>query len=129
MARPETHNDLDRWRTKPVELATINTTEFLQTGSARLCAAIFSLIEAAEADGYVVDRDTFTVSREKTQEELDEVLSEAQRGWDADQERYEKAAADPAAFLEENSWATFYVNNHAEKEGLPTVEWPEEASS
>lgn len=129
MARPETHNDLDSWTTRPVELATINTTEFLQKGSARLCAAIFSLIEAAEADGYAVDRSTFTISREKTLDELDELLASAQRGWDADQERYEKAAADPAAFLEEKAWARFYVDNHAEKEGLPAVEWPEEVSS
>ena len=129
MARPETHNDLDSWATRPVELATINTTEFLQKGSARLCAAIFSLIEAAEADGYVVDRSTFTVSREKTQEELDELLSIAAGNWDADLARYEKAAADSAEFLEESAWARTYVDRFAEKEGLPAVKWPEEDQS
>ena len=128
MARPETHDDLSTWMTKPVDLATINTTEFLKKGSARLCAAIFSLIEAAEADGYAVDRETFTIKREQTQEELDGMLESAQNSWDMDQERYEEAVADPAAFLGEKSWAKFYVERHAEKEGLTAVEWPEEAS-
>lgn len=117
MARPTTHDDLPDYLRAQHSVAHIEAEYVVKYPS--LGQHLLAALAEAERLGLTVEAGAITLP--KTDEELDNALTQAQRSWDVSAERYEKAVVDPES-VEVGIWRKI-TNDWARENGLPEVEW------
>ena len=87
MTRPATHDDIPAYERKPVEMARIAPSAFMEFPT--LAPHLAAVLAEAHALGLVLDADDGTIGRERTTDELDAALASKQRFWDLGEKDYQ----------------------------------------
>lgn len=121
MTRPETIEDIPDYRREDHTFIQVDP-QFLTTDIA-VGAAMLNLIAAARASEiFEVSEDgEFKVTVPLTDKEIETRVKDAQRSWDYDAERYEKACTGQ----EVPDYFRNSINIWAKDEGRDTIDWDE----
>lgn len=130
MSRPTKFEDLNDYSQQGPMVATFNYVDFLSLPRKTLIR-ILKTIESLDkdvADG-LMDKEGSFNSREDlvyrfrpTEEDREKKLRAAQSEWDRTKKRYEDALEDAASVPD---WMHWFINQWAEQEGKPAIEWPD----
>lgn len=130
MTRPTKFEDLSDYDQQGRMIATFNHVDFL-TLPRKTLIRILKTVESLDkdvADGFLdkkggVNSGEDIVYRIRpTEADRRRKLRSAQSEWDRTKGRYEDALEDPASVPD---WMHWLVNQWAEQEGKPTIQWPD----
>lgn len=125
MTRPTKFEDLDDYDQQGRMVASFSHVDFL-TLPRKTLIRILKTVEFLDkdvADG-VLDKkgsgEDLVYRLRPTEEERERKLRSAQSEWDRTKKRYEDALEDPTSVPD---WMHWLVNQWAEQEGKPTIQW------
>ena len=130
MTRPTKFEDLSDYDQQGRMVATFNHVDFL-TLPRKTLIRILKTVESLDKDvaGGILDKKGSINSGEDlvyrlrpTEEDRARKLRSAQSEWDRTKKRYEDALEDPTSVPD---WMHWLVNQGAEREGKPTIQWPD----
>lgn len=134
MPRPTKFEDLTAAVQKGPNVATFGPSCFLSLPRKALIRVLKTLesLDACAADG-LLDKEGSTDTGETiayylrpTDADRKRKLSSAQGEWDRTKKRYEDALEDAASVP---GWMHWLINQWAEAEGKPTIQWPDTESN
>lgn len=130
MSRPTKFEDLSNYDQQGRTVATFNHVDFL-TLPRKTLIRVLKTVESLDkdvADGRLdktgsIDTGEDLVYRFRpTEADRERKLRSAQSEWDRTKKRYEDALADPTSVPD---WMHYLVNQWAEAEGKPAIQWPD----
>lgn len=130
MTRPTKFEDLSDYDQQGRMIATFNHADFLSLPRKTLIRVLKTLesLDKGVADGLLdkdgsIDGSKDIVYRLRlTEEDHRRKLRSAQSEWDRIKNRYENALEDPASAPD---WMHWLINQWAETEGKPAIQWPD----
>lgn len=130
MTRPTKFEDLSDYDQQGRMVATFNHVDFLNLPRKTLIR-ILKTVESLNKDvaegilnkkGSINSGEDLVYRLQPTEEERERKLRSAQSEWDRTKMRYEDALEDPTSVPD---WMHWLVNQWAEQEGKPTIQWPD----
>ena len=130
MARPTKFEDLSDYDQQGRMVATFNHVDFL-TLPRKTLIRILKTVESLDkdvADGLLDKKGSLNTGEDlvyrlrPTEKDRQRKLCSAQSEWDRTKGRYEDALEDPTSVPD---WMHWLVNQWAEQEGKPTIQWPD----
>lgn len=128
MTRPTKFEDLSDYDQRGRVVATFDLMDFL-TLPRKTLIRILKTVESLDkdvADGILDKEGSINTGRDlvyrvrPTKEDRERKLRSAQSEWDRTKKRYEDAEEDPTSVPD---WMHWLVNQWAEQEGKPTIQW------
>lgn len=130
MSRPTKFEDLNAYDMQGPMVATFNHVNFLSLPRKTLIR-VLKTIESLDKDvaaglldkqGSLETGEDLVYRFRPTEEDREKKLRAAQSEWDRTKKRYEDALEDTASVP---NWMHWLINQWAEQEGKPTIEWPD----
>lgn len=130
MTRPAKFEDLSDYDQQGRMIATFNHVDFL-TLPRKTLIRILKTVESLDkdvADGLLDKKGSINTGEDlvyhlrPTEEDRERKLRNAQSEWDRTKGRYEDALKDPASVP---NWMRWLINQWAEQEDKPTIQWPD----
>lgn len=130
MSRPTKFEDLGAYEQQGLKIASFCPSLFLSFPRKTLIRAL-KTIESLDKDladglldkeGSIDDGDEIIYRLRPTEKDRERKLRNAQSEWDRTKKRYEDALEDTASVPD---WMHWLINQWAEQEGKPTIEWPD----
>lgn len=130
MPRPIKFEDLSDYDQQGRMVATFNHVDFL-TLPRKTLIRILKTIESLDKDvadgvldkkGCINTEEDLVYRLRPTEEGRARKLRNAQSEWDRTKKRYEDALEDPTSVPD---WMHWLINQWAESEGKPTIQWPD----
>lgn len=130
MARPTKFEDLSNYDQQGRMIATFNHADFL-TLPRKTLTRILKTVESLDKDvadglldkkGSINSGEDLTYRLRPTEKDRERKLRSAQSEWDRTKKRYEDALDDPTSVPD---WMHYLVNQWAEQEGKPAIQWPD----
>lgn len=128
MTRPTKFEDLDDYNQQGRMLATFNHLDFLTLPRKTLIRILKTVesLDKAVADGLLDKKGSINSGEDlvyrlrPTEEDRARALRSAQSEWDRTKKHYEDALEDPTSVP---NWTHWLVNQWAEQEGKPAIQW------
>lgn len=130
MTRPTKFEDLSDYAQEGPKVASFDPALFLSLPRKTLIR-VLKTVESLDKDvadglldkkGSIDDGDEIIYRLRPTKEDRERKLRSAQSEWDRTKKRYEDALEDPASVPD---WMHWLVNQWAEQEGKPAIQWPD----
>lgn len=130
MPRPAKFEDLSNYDQLGPMIATFNYVDLLSLPRKTLIR-VLKTIESLDKDvadglldktGSINSGEDLIYRLRPTEEVREKKLRNVQSEWDRTKERYENALVDPTSVPD---WTHWFINQWAEAEGEPTIEWPD----
>lgn len=130
MTRPTKFEDLSDYDQQGRMVATFNHVDFL-TLPRKTLIRILKTVESLDKDvadglldkeGSINSGEDLVYRLRPTEEDRAKKLRSAQSEWDRTKKRYENALEDPTSVPD---WLHWLVNQWAEMEGKPAIQWPD----
>lgn len=130
MSRPTKFEDLSDFDQQGSMIATINHVDLLSLPRKTLIR-VLKMVESLDKDvadglldkkGSINSGEDLVYRLQPTKEAREKKLRNAQAEWDRTKKRYEDALTNPASTPD---WMHWLINQWAEQEGKPTIEWPD----
>ena len=130
MTRPIKFEDLSNYTQRGPTIATFNHVDLLSLPR-KTIIRVLKTIESLDKDvadglldkqGSIETGEDLTYRLQPTEEVREKKLRNAQSEWDRTKKRYEDALADPTSVPD---WTHWPINQWAETEGKPAIEWPD----
>ena len=130
MTRPTKFEDLDAYDQQGRMVATFNHVDFLALPRKTLIR-VLKTVESLDKDvangildkqGSIETGEDLVYRFRPTEKIREKKLRAAQSEWDRTKKRYEDALEDPASAPD---WMHWRINQWAEQEGKPAIEWPD----
>lgn len=130
MSRPTKFEDLSDYDQLGPMIATFNHVDLLSLPR-KTIIRVLKTIESLDkdvADGLLDKKGSINTGEDlvyrlqPTKEVREKKLRNAQSEWDRTKKRYEDALTDPASAP---NWMHWLINQWAEAEGKPTIQWPD----
>lgn len=128
MSRPTKFEDLSDYDQQGPRIATVNHVEPLSL-TRKTLIRVLKTVESLDkdvADGILDKKGSFDSGEDlvyrfrPTEKDRERKLRNAQSEWDRTKKRYEDALTDPASVPD---WMHWLINQWAEQEGEPTIDW------
>nr|DAK80766.1 MAG TPA: hypothetical protein [Caudoviricetes sp.] len=130
MSRPTKFEDLNNYDQQGPMVATFNHVIFLSLPRKTLIRVLKTVesLDKNVADGILDRRGSIETGEDlvyrfrPTEKDREKKLRNAQSEWDRTKKRYEDALVDPTSTPD---WMHWLINQWAEAEGKPAIEWPD----
>lgn len=130
MSRPTKFEDLSTYDQQGLKVASFDPSLFLSFPRKTLIRVLKTLesLDKDVADGLldkegsIDDGDNIIYRLRPTEKDRERKLRNAQLNWDHTKDRYENAKADPTSVPD---WTHWSINQWAEAEGKPAIQWPD----
>lgn len=130
MTRPTKFEDLSDYDQQGRMVATFNHVDFL-TLPRKTLIRILKTVESLDKDvadglldkkGSINSGEDLVYRLRRPEADRERKLRSAQSEWDRTKKRYEDAQEDPTSVPD---WMHWLINQWAEREGEPTIQWPD----
>lgn len=133
MSRPIKFEDLNEYDQQGPMIATFNHVDFLSLPRKTLIRVLKTIesLDKDVADGILDKKGSLNSGEDlvyrfrPTEEDREKKLRNAQSEWDRTKKRYEDALVDPTSVPD---WMHWLINQWAEAEGKPVIQWPDTES-
>lgn len=130
MSRPVKFEDLNDYNQQGPMIATFNHVNLLSLPRKTIIRVLKTLesLDKDVADGILDKKGSIETGEDlvyrfrPTEKDREKKLRAAQSEWDRTKKRYEDALEDTASVPD---WMHWLINQWAEQEGKPTIEWPD----